>query len=131
MIVAVLFMFFPLWPMAQDPSAYDIYAQLLEESVDSSNRYSEGKVAWALGISGETHIVLRLLSPSSDTLDEFVRPLPPERRELFLREFFREEISEGGVQDLEEAWQIFLAKERQDADTPFGLSLGRGGQKHF
>ena len=131
MIVAVLFMLLPLWTMAQDQSAYDIYTQLLEESIDSSKRYSEGKAAWTLGRSGESHIILNLLSPGSDTLDEFVQSLPPERRELFLKEIFRQEISEEGVQDLEEAWQTFLAKERQGADTPLASLSEETAQKIF
>ena len=131
MIATILFIFLPLSMMAQDPSAYDIYAQLLEESVDSSNRYSEGKVAWALGRSGESHAILKLMSPSSDTLNEFVQSLPLERRELFLKEVLRKEISEGGVQDLEEAWQAFLSKERQGADTPLASLSEETAQKIF
>ena len=62
MIAAAFLLLLPLSMMAQDPSAYDIYTQLLEESVDSSKRYSEGKVDWRLGRSGgipchpETHV---------------------------------------------------------------------------
>ena len=155
MIATTFLLLLPLWTMAQDPSAYDIYAQLLEESVDSSKRYSEGKVAWTLGRSGKSHNILNLLSPSSDTLDEFVQSLPFERRELFLRGFFRKEIdefvqslppvrwelflrgffrkeiSEGAIQELEEAWQAFLAKERQGADTPLASLSEETAQEIF
>ena len=132
MITTILLILLPLSMMAQDPSAYDIYAQLLEESVDSSKRYSEGKsVAWAYGRSEISHKILNLLSPGSDTLNEFVQSLPFERRELFLREFFRKEISEGAVRDLEEAWQTFLEKERQGADTPLASLPEETAQKIF
>ena len=110
MIIAIFFIFFSVWARAENPSAYEVYSKLLEEGVDSSVRYSEGMVeGWLLVRIGVFSDLLNLMSPSSDTLDEFVQSLSPQKRELFLREFVSRE---------KKVWREFLAEEKKKTDTP-------------
>ena len=111
MNIAVLFFaFFCISARAENPTAYQVYSKLLEEGVDSSVRYSEGIVeGWNFVRTGVFSDLLNLMSPSSDTLDEFVQSLAPKKRELFLREFFSREKKE---------WGEFLAREKERGDVP-------------
>ena len=109
MIAILLFVLFSPWVRAENPSAYEVYSKLLEESVDSSVRYSEGMAKWSLMRSGGSHDILKLVSPSSDTLDEMIQSLTKESRELFVQEFFMKEGRK---------WKAFLAEEKKKRDTP-------------
>ena len=109
MIAVLLFTLFCVSARAENPSAYEIYSKLLEESVDSSVRYSEGMAEWSLMRSGKSHDILKLVSPSSDTLDEMIQSLTKESRELFVQEFFMKEGRK---------WKAFLAEEKKKRDTP-------------
>ena len=109
MIIAVLFIFFCVSSRAENPTAYEVYSKLLEESLDSSVRYSEGMLKWVLIRIGRSHSILNLMSPSSDTLDELVQSLTKEDRQLFVQTFFMREGKK---------WEEVLAEGRERGDVP-------------
>ncbi len=125
MIAAILFaLLFSTHTQAQEgPSAYEIYSRLLEESVDSSVRYSETIGEWNLIYFGYSHGILNLVSPSSATLDELVQSLSPEKRALFLQELFSKQFfSKQGSGKIpgnyQLRWKVFLEREKKKGDIP-------------
>ena len=134
MIIAVFFLFFCVSARAENPSAYEIYSKLLEESVDSNVRYSEGMAAWELTIESSSPNLLRLMSPSSDTLGELIQSLTKENRQLFLREFFSRKKGKGQEMpaDLDGAWRELLEREKQWGDHPaFFFPFGETREQIF
>ena len=124
MTAAILFFaIFCVSVRAENPTAYEVYSKLLEESLDSSVRYSEGMMkGWFFVRTGIYHDLLKLMSPSGDTLDEFIQSLTPEKRAVFLQAFFSRE---------KKPWAEFLVQEKEKGDVPLNSISQETAQKIF
>ncbi len=132
MIAAILFTLLVSAQAQENPSAYEIYSRLLEEGVDARVKYSkEMPINWILVRTGRSHVLLNLISPSGDTLDELIQSLTSENQQLFLEEFFAKKDGGGTPGDFQEAWRKFLAEENKKGDVPLASLTEEMAQNIF